>query len=83
MTERESGVLKQLTREIRNAVGFERTPIQVLNALVASGVKRGQIVRVAKKMIDDPDMVLSFCRRPEIKMEDQDDIPSSFALGMG
>ena len=83
MTERETVVLKHLTREIRNAVGFERTPVQVIGALLESGVKRSQVVRVASKMIDDPDMIQSFCRRPEIKLEDQDDIPSSYALGMG
>lgn len=83
MTELELSVLKQLTREIRNAFGYERTPVQVMGALVESGVKRSQIARVAKKMIDDPDMVMSFCRRHEIKLEDQDDIPSSFALGIG
>lgn len=79
MDEKDKKALRELTREVRNATGMERTPDQVLHALKLRSV--GNISVACRKIIDDRDMVLAFARH-ELPMRGQDDIPSSVDLGM-
>ena len=79
MTEREKKALRELTREVRNATGMERTPDQVLHALKLRSV--GNIETACRKIIDDRDMVLAFARH-ELPLRDQDRIPPSVDLDM-
>ena len=79
MTKDDKRALQDLTREVRNATGMERTPEQVLHALTLRSVSN--VEKACRKLIDDPDMVLAFARH-ELPMRDQNDIPPSVDLGM-
>jgi len=67
-----------LTREIRNATGYERTPSQVVEALRNRGSRRPS--RAASLIAEDRDMICVFAR--SMKIKGQDDIPTSEELDM-
>ena len=71
--------VQSLAREIRQATGYERTPSQILEALFHRRVN--SVVRACEKICADPDMVQAFAKN--IRLKDQDDIPSSVSLDMG
>lgn len=79
VTENEKKALRALTREVRNATGFERTPSQVLTALRRRNVSGAE--KACRKIIDDRDMVLTFAKN-DLTLRDQDKIPSSEDLGI-
>lgn len=67
-------LLKALAREVRQAVGIERTPSQVASWLMANVQKPSD--RFVQKLIDDRDALLSVANNMRIKVI-EDAPPSS------
>lgn len=71
-------LLKQFSREVRNAAGLERTPLHLKNILRERGCK--SLFRTINALINDRDAMMSFCR--SIMLRDNDEIPSSEELDL-
>lgn len=74
----EVALLKQFSREVRNAAGLERTPAQLRTILKEMRCK--SMYRAITTLMDNRDAMLSFCK--SIQLEDHARIPSSEELGI-
>jgi len=80
----ETKLIQALTRELRSYDGMERTPNHVRMVLTkCKTAKRFATLTMSAficRLLDDPDLLAKFA--DEMRLPDQDTIPSSAELGL-
>ncbi len=80
----ETKLIQALTRELRSFDGMERTPNHVRIVLMKCKTSKKYATLTLSsficKLLDDPDLLAKFA--DEMKLPDQDRIPTSAELGL-
>ncbi len=80
----ETKLIQALTRELRSFDGMERTPNHVRIVLMKCKTSKKYATLTLSsficKLLDDPDLLAKFA--DEMKLPDQDKIPTSAELGL-
>lgn len=80
----ETKLIQALTRELRSFDGMERTPNHVSIVLMKCKTSKKYATLTLSsficKLLDDPDLLAKFA--DEMKLPDQDRIPTSAELGL-
>jgi hypothetical protein len=80
----ETKLIQALTRELRSYDGMERTPNHVRCVLLKCKTNRKHTTLTLSaficRLLDDPDLLAKFA--DEMKLPDQDKIPTSAELGL-
>ena len=80
----ETKLIQALTRELRSYDGMERTPNHVRTVLLKCKASTKHVTLTVSaficRLLDDPDLLAKFA--DEMRLPDQDKIPSSAELGL-